>query len=72
MLDFYDYHPTADLNSIFQKSLKWNSLQHCKAVADLCMFYKIRNNCVNIDIPPILVESIKHNCHYNHIHSDAF
>ena len=38
------------------------------------MFYELRNNLANIAIPPILVPSVKHNCHHNHIqslHSDA-
>ena len=65
----------ADLSGKILKSLQWDSLQHRRAVADLCMFYKLRNNPANIAIPPILVPSVKHNCHYNHIqslHSDAF
>ena len=50
---------------------------HCntRAVADQCMFHKLRNNLANIAIPPILVTSVKHYCHYDHIrslHSDAF
>ena len=72
VLNFYDYYPTADLSCKIQKTLQWDSLQHRRAVADLCMFYELRNN---IAIPPILVPSMKHNCHYNHIqslHSDAF
>ena len=39
------------------------------------MFYKLINNLANIAILPILVPSVKHNCHYNHIQSlcsDAF
>ena len=75
VLNFYDYHPTADLSGKIQKSLQWDSLQHCRAVADQCMFHRLRNNLVNIAIPPMLVPSVKHNCHYNHIqslHSDAF
>ena len=66
-LNFYDYHPTADLSGKIQKTLQWDSLQHCRAVADQCMFYKLRNNLANIAIPPILVLYVKHNCHYNHI-----
>ena len=69
--NFYYYHPTADFSGKFQKSLQRDSLQHRWAVADLCMFYKLKNN---IAIPPILVQFVKHNCHYNHIqslHSDA-
>ena len=75
VLNFYDYHPTADLSGKIKKTLQWDSLQHRRAVADLCMFHKLRNNLANIAIPPILVPSVKHNCHYNHIqslHSDAF
>ena len=74
VLNFYDYHPTADLSVKIQKTLQWDSLQHRRAVADLCMFYKLRNNLANIASPPILVSSVKHNCH-NHIqslHYDAF
>ena len=72
VLSFYDHHPTADLSGKIQKTLQWDSLQHRRAVADLCMFHKLRNN---LAIPPILVPSVKHNFHYNHIkslHSDAF
>ena len=75
LLNFYDNHPTVDLSGKIQKTLQWDSLQHCRAVADLCMFYKLRNNLANIAIHPILVPSVKHNCHYNHIqslYSDAF
>ena len=75
VLSYDDYHPTADLSGKIQKSLQWDSLQHCRAVADLCMFYKLRNNLANIAIPPMLVQSVKHNCHYNHVqslHSDAY
>ena len=74
-LNFYDYHPTGDLSGKIQKSLQWDSFQHHRAVADVCMFYKLRNNLANNSIPPILVPSVKHNCHYYHIkslHSDAF
>ena len=74
-LIFYDFHPTADLSGKIQKYLQWDSFQHCRAVRDLCMFYKLRNNLASIAIPPILVPSMKHNCHCNHIqspHSEAF
>ena len=72
VLNFYDYHPTVDLSGKIHKSLHWDLLQHHRAIADLCMFYKLRNN---LAIPPILVPSVKHNCHCNNIqslHSDAF
>ena len=75
VLSFYDYHPTANFSSKIQKSLQWDSLQHRRAVSDLCMFHKLRNKLANIAIPPILVPSEKHNCQYNHIqspHSDTF
>ena len=38
-------------------------------------FWDEEKNLANIAIPPILVPSVKHNCHYNHIkclNSDAF
>ena len=75
VLNFYDYGITADLSGKIKKSLQCDLLLHHIAVADLCMFYKLRNNLANIAIPPILVLSVKHNCHYNHIqsiHYDAF
>ena len=75
VLNFYDYHPTADLSGKIHKFLQWDSLQHCRAVADLCIFYELRNNLANIATPPILVPYVKHDCHHNHIqslHSDAF
>ena len=75
VLTFYDYHPTAGLSGKIQQYLQWDSLQHHRAVVDLCMFYKLRNKLANIAIPPILVPSVKHNCHHNHIQSlrsDAF
>ena len=40
VLNLYDYCPTADLSDKIKKSLQWDSLQHCRAVADVCMFYK--------------------------------
>ena len=72
MLSFYDYRQTADLSGKILKSLQLDLLQHCRAVADLCMFNKLRNNLANIAIPPILVPSVKHNCHHNHIQSHDF
>ena len=74
-MNFYDYHPTADFSGKIQKTLQWDSLQHCRAVTDLCVFNKLRNNLASIAIPPMLVPSVKYNCHYNHIQSltsDAF
>ena len=58
VLNLYDYRPTADLSGKIQKSLQWDSLQHPRAVSDLCIFYKLRNNLANIAIPPILVPSV--------------
>ena len=59
VLSFYDYHPTADLSGKIQISLQWDSLPHHRAVADLCMLNKLRNNIANIAIPPMLVPSVK-------------
>ena len=69
VLNYYDYHPTTDLSGMNQKSLQWDSLQHRRAVADLCLFCKLRNDIANVAIPPMLVPSVKHNRHYNHIQS---
>ena len=75
VLNYYDYSSSADLSTKISQTLKWKSLQHRRALADLCMFYKIRNNFVNIPFPPIITPSIRHaNC-YNHVqalHSEAF
>ena len=57
--NFYDHHPTADLTGKIQKSLQWDSLQHRIAVADLRMFYELRNNLANIAVPPMLFPSVK-------------
>ena len=75
VLNFYDYRPTADHSGKIQTSIQWDSLHHCRAVADVCMFHKQRNNLANIAIPPILVPSVKRYCQHNHVqslHSDAF
>ena len=69
MQSFYDYHPTADLSGKILKSLQWDSLQHRRIITYLCMFNKLRNDLANIAISPMLVPSVKHNCHYNHIQS---
>ena len=75
MLNFCDYYPTVDLRGKMLKSLQWDSLQHLGGVSDLFMFYELKSNLANIAIPHILLPSMKHDCHYNHIqslHSDAF
>ena len=59
VLCFCDYRPTADLSGNIQKSLKWDSLQHRRPVAGLCVFYELRNNLADIAIPPILVPFVK-------------
>ena len=41
VLSFYDYCLTADLSGKIQKSLQLDSLQHCRAVVVLCMFYDL-------------------------------
>ena len=75
VLNYYDFSPSADLSTKILQTLKWQSLQHRRALTDLCMFYKIRNNLLNISFPPIITPSIKHEHCYNHIqilHSEAF
>ena len=58
MLNFHDNRPSADLSNEIKKSLKWDLLQHRRAMTDLHIFHKIRNNLDNIVIPNILVQSI--------------
>ena len=41
VLNFYDYHPSADLCGKIQKSLQRDSLQHRRVVADLRTFYEL-------------------------------
>ena len=41
VLNLYDYHLTVDLSGKIQKTLQWDSLQHRRAVADLCMFNEL-------------------------------
>ena len=62
--NFYDCRQTADLSFKILKSFQCYSLQRRRAVADLCMFYKIRNNVAKISIPTMLFPSVKHNCHH--------
>ena len=64
-LNLYDYRLTADLIGKIQKSLQLDSWQHRRAITDLYTFDKIGNNFVNIAIPPMLLPSIKRNCHYS-------
>ena len=63
VLNFYDNHPTKNLIGKIKKSLQWNSLEHCRAAADLCMFHTLKNNLGNIAISSILDPSVKHNRH---------
>ena len=58
VLNFYDCRPSTHLSGNILKYLQWDSLQHCRAVADLCMFYKLRNNIATIPVPPILFPSV--------------
>lgn len=41
VLNYYDYSSSADLSTKISQTLKWQPLQHRRALADLCMFYKI-------------------------------
>ena len=75
VLNDYDYSPNCGLSTKIHHILKWHPLQHRRAVADLCMFYKIRNNLVNIPFPAIVIQSVKSVDYYKHIQvlrSEAF
>ena len=66
---FYDYSLSADLRSKIQKSLKRDSLQHNRAVTDMCMIYKIRKKLVNITNTSIHAPFIRYHHDDNHTQS---
>ena len=74
-LGYYIYGPNANLTQQINNNLKWQSLQHRRALYDLSLFYKIRSNLVNINFPPTVQVSPRHPDRYLHIqalHSEAY
>ena len=51
ILGNYTYGPDAHLSEEMENTLKWHSLQHRRAIRDLQLFFKIKNELVNIPFP---------------------
>ncbi|XP_032223431.2 uncharacterized protein LOC116604739 [Nematostella vectensis] len=68
------YDPRASSSDLV-KSLNWDSLEVRRQLAQLCLFYKIRNNLVNIALPqqfqPNLRPSRTNSSKYNQIQSNV-
>lgn len=75
VLGNYEYGPEAHLTDEINQTLKWQPLQHRRALYDLTVFYKIRNQLININFPPAVQPSPRHMNRYLHIqtlHSEAY
>ena len=75
VLGNYEYGPQARITEQIQNKLHWHPLRHRRAIYDLVVFYKIRNNKVIISFPSSVTLSTRHAKRYNRIkilHSDAF
>lgn len=75
VLGNYVYGPNAHLTEQIKNKLQWQSLQHRRAISDLAMFYKIRNQLVNIEFPSTIREHYLKIGKYQHIqanHSEVY
>ena len=75
VLNNYNYGPDSNLTEQINSQLKWTPLQHRRALYDLNLFFKIRNNLVNINFPQTVQPSPLHPDRYLHIqslHSEAY
>ena len=75
VLNNYNYGPDSDITEEINSQLQWSPLQHRRALYDLSMFFKIRNDLVNIKFPPTVQLSPLHPNRYLHIqslHSEAY
>jgi hypothetical protein len=75
VLGNYNYGPDAHLTDDISQTLKWPTLQQRRAIYDLVVFYKIRNQHINIAFPTTVQPSPHHPNRYLHIqalHSEAF
>ena len=75
VLGNYTYGPNAQLTEEIANKLRWQSLQHRRAISDICMFYKIRNNIVTIEFPPTVKQHYRDAFKYQSIqanHSEAY
>ena len=74
-LGFYKYGSNVGLSEKIQNDLKWPSLQHRRAQADLTMFYKIKKHHILMPFPVSVQTSPIHPHKYLHIqglHSLAY
>jgi len=75
VMNDYNYGPNSNLSDNITKKLKWLPLQHRRAIYNLSMFYKIKNNLVNISFPSTVQLSYRSDVRYNRVkilHSDAY
>ena len=75
VLGNYTYGPNAHLTDQIAKQLQWQSLQHRRAISDLSLFYKIRNELVNVNFPPAVQRHYRGGDKYQNIqanHSEAY
>ena len=75
VLGNYTYGPNAHLTEQIANQLRWQSLQHRRAISDLCMLYKIRNSIVNIKFPSTVQQHHRDASKYQNIqanHSEAY
>ena len=75
VLNDYNYGPDSTLSNSIVTKLKWLPLQHRRSLYDLAMFFKIKNNLVNISFPSTVQLSYRSDVRYNRVkilHSDAY
>ena len=75
VMNDYNYGPNSNLSDNITTKLKWLPLQHRRAIYNLSMFYKIKNNLVNISFPSTVQLSYRSDVRYNRVkilHSDAY
>jgi len=75
VMNDYNYGPNSNLSDNITTKLKWLPLQHRRAIYNLSMFYKIKNNLVNISFPSTVQLSYRSDARYNRVkilHSDAY
>lgn len=75
VLNNYNYNKDAGLTHQISNQLKWKTLQHRRALADLAIFYKMKNHLIKMPPPPVVQVSPIHPHKYLHIqalHSNAY
>ena len=75
VLGNYTYGPNAHLTEQISGQLGWQSMQHRRAISDLCMFYKIRNRLVGMSFPSTVEQHHRDAWRYRAMqahHSEAY